>query len=66
MTIDGKENVKKRIKVFENDRYTTYLYILENGNKYKDTVSKWTQKDKSISKGNYADTWLDNNYWKKI
>ena len=33
MRIDGKDNVKKRIKVFENDRYTTYLYIFENGNK---------------------------------
>ena len=45
MRIDGKDNVKKRIKVFENDRYTTYLYIFENGNKYKDTVPKWKQKD---------------------
>lgn len=45
MRIDGKDKVKKRIKVFENDRYTTYLYIFENGNKYTDTVPKWKQKD---------------------
>ena len=45
MRIDGKDNVKERIKVFENDRYTTYLYIFENGNQYTDTVPKWKQKD---------------------
>lgn len=45
MRIDGKDKVKERIKVFENDRYTTYLYIFENGNKYTDTVPKWKQKD---------------------
>ena len=45
MRIDGKDNVKERIKVFENDRYTTCLYIFENGNKYTDTVPKWKQKD---------------------
>ena len=45
MRIDGKDKVKKRIKVFENDRYITYLYIFENGNKYKDTIPKWKQKD---------------------
>ena len=45
MKIDGKDKVKKRIKVFENDRYTTYLHIFENGNKYTDTVPKWKQKD---------------------
>ena len=41
MNIDGKENVKERIKLFESDNFTTYLYIFENGNKYPDTVSKW-------------------------
>ena len=45
MKIDGKERVKERIKVFENDNYITYLYIFENGNSYKDTVDKWKQKD---------------------
>lgn len=45
MRIDGKDKVKERIKVFESDRYTTYLYIFENGNKYTDTVLKWKQKD---------------------
>lgn len=45
MRIDGKNNVKKRIKVFENNRYITYLYVFENGNQYTDTVPKWKQKD---------------------
>ena len=45
MKIDEKENVKERIKVFENNQYITYLYIFENGNSYKDTVLKWKQKD---------------------
>lgn len=45
MYIDGKANVKKRIKIFESDYFTTYLYEFENGNQYKDTVSKWKQKD---------------------
>ena len=45
MKIDGKENVKERIKVFENNQYITYLYIFENGSSYRDTVSKWKQKD---------------------
>lgn len=45
MKIDGKERVKERIKVFENDKYITYLYIFENGNSYRDTVDKWKQKD---------------------
>ena len=40
MRIDGKDKVKERMKVFENDRY-----IFENGNKYTDTVPKWKQKD---------------------
>lgn len=48
MRIDGKDKVKKRIKVFENDQYITYLYIFENGNKYTDTVPKWKQKDFSL------------------
>ena len=30
MKIDGKDNVKERIKIFENSKYTTYLYIFEN------------------------------------
>ena len=66
MRIDGKDKVKERIKVFENDRYITYLYIFENGNKYTDTVPKWKQTDKSIPKGSNVDTWLENNYWKKV
>lgn len=45
MTVDGKVKVKKRIKVFENNKFITYLYIFENGNSYKETVSKWKQKD---------------------
>jgi hypothetical protein len=45
MRIDGKDKVKKRVKVFENNKYITYLYVFENGNQYTDTVSKWKQKD---------------------
>ena len=45
MTVDGKVKVKKRIKVFENNKFITYLYIFENGNSYKETVSKWKQRD---------------------
>jgi hypothetical protein len=45
MNIDGKVNVKERIKIFESDDFTTYLYKFENGNKYTDTISKWKQKD---------------------
>lgn len=43
MDIDGKQNVKERIKVFENDSYTTYFYVFENGNGYNDTVNTWNQ-----------------------
>ena len=45
MDIDGKTNVKERIKIFENNDYTTYLYKFENGNQYKDTVKKWKRTD---------------------
>ena len=45
MNIDGKTKVKERIKIFENDNFTTYLYKFENGNQYTDTVPKWKQKD---------------------
>lgn len=68
MRIDGKDNVKERIEIFntENSNYITYKYVFENDNSYNDTVPKWTQKDKSIPKGSNVDTWLENNYWKKI
>ena len=45
MNIDGKTNVKERIKVFENNKFITYLYIFENGNSYKETINKWKQRD---------------------
>lgn len=45
MTVDGKVKVKERIKVFENNKFITYLYIFENGNSYKETISKWKQRD---------------------
>ena len=66
MTIDGKENVKERIEIFDGERFTTYRYIFENENAYNDTVDKWTPKDTSTPKGSNVDTWLENNYWKKI
>lgn len=65
MDIDGKTNVKERIKIFENDDYITYLYKFENGNQYTDTVSKWKQKDKPKVERKHIETWLENNYWKK-
>lgn len=45
MIIDGKENVKERIKIYENKYFITYLYIFENGNSYRETKPKWIQKD---------------------
>lgn len=66
MNIDGKENVKERIKIFENDDFITYLYKFKNGNQYNDTVSKLREKIKKVSRKNCADTRLANNYWKKI
>ena len=47
MRIDGKDNVKKRIEIFntEDSNYITYKYVFENGNSYNDTVPKWKQKD---------------------
>ena len=45
MTVDGKVKVKERIKVFENSKFITFLYIFENGNSYKETISKWKQRD---------------------
>ena len=45
MTIDGKVNVKEKIKVSEQNNFITYLYVFENGNSYRETVSKWKQRD---------------------
>ncbi len=66
MDIDGKTKVKERIKVFESNDFTTYLYKFENGNEYKDTVPKWKPKDMTAYKRSHIDTWLENNYWKKM
>lgn len=45
MTVDGKENVKEKIKIYTGENYTTYKYIFKNGNSYKETISKWKQRD---------------------
>jgi len=45
MNIDGKENVKERVKVFESNKFITYLYIFKNGNSYRETRNKWKQRD---------------------
>ena len=47
MRIDGKDNVKERIEIFntEDSNYITYKYVFENDNSYNDTVPKWKQKD---------------------
>lgn len=49
MAIDCKENVKNKIKIFENDYFTTYCYEFENGNKYNECETKWIQRDFSLS-----------------
>ena len=49
MTRDGKENVKERIKIFENRYFITYRYIFENGNAYNETQLRWTQTDFTTS-----------------
>lgn len=47
MRIDGKDNVKERIEIFntKDSNYITYKYVFENDNSYNDTVPKWKQKD---------------------
>ena len=49
MTIDGKENVKERNKVYEGKYFITYKYIFENENSYNETQTKWVQKDFTTS-----------------
>lgn len=66
MRIDGKDKVKERIKVFENDRYITYLYIFENENKYTDTIPKWKQKDFGYRTIYNVEDRLMNKYIKEI
>ena len=66
MTIDGKENVKERIEIFNGPNFITYKYVFKNDNSYNDTVDKWTPTDTGTFRKNYEDTWLENNYWKKI
>ena len=50
MRIDGKDNVKERIEIFNrpDSNFITYKYIFENENYYNDTVDKWKQKDFSL------------------
>lgn len=55
---------EKIIKEYE--KFILIEVTCENGAKYRTTIDKWTQKDKSIPKGSNVDTWLENNYWKKI
>lgn len=43
--IDGKCDVKTRTMVFETNKFITYLYEFENGNKYKECQPKWKQTD---------------------
>lgn len=66
MNIDGKVNVKERIKIFESNDFTTYLYKFENGNKYTDTVTKWKQSSIPALKGHNPDKRLERNYWERI
>lgn len=66
MTIDGKEDVKERIEISKQLDFTTYKYVFNNGNYYNESVPKWTPTDTGVFRKNYEDTWLENNYWKKI
>lgn len=50
----------------EYEKFILIEVTCENGAKYRTTIDKWTQTDKSIPKGSNVDTWLENNYWKKI
>jgi hypothetical protein len=66
MNVDGKTNVKERIKIFESDDFITYLYKFENGNQYTDTVSKWKQKVSNISVRHIPEDRLNKKYWEMI
>ena len=50
----------------EYEKFILIEVTCENGAKYRTTIDKWTQKDKSIPEETNYDTWLENNYWKKI
>lgn len=58
-----KSNEKK---IKEYDRYILIEVSCPNNQKYRTTIDKWIQKDNSIPKGSNIETWLENNYWKKI
>ena len=53
-------------KIKEYDRFVLIEVACPHEQSYKTTIDKWTQTDKSIPKGSNVDTWLENNYWKKI
>ena len=40
-----KDNLKEKIKIYENKYFITYKYVFENGNSYRESVSKWLQRD---------------------
>ncbi len=66
MNIDGKTNVKERIKIFESDDFTTYTYKFENGNQYSDTVPKWQQRTRNVLVKHNPDDRLERNYWERL
>lgn len=66
MRIDGKDNVKERITIFDGPDFTTYKYIFENENYYNDTVPKWKQKDFGYRTIYNVEDRLMNKYIKEI
>ena len=55
---------EKEIK--EYDRFILIEVSCPNNQKYRTTIDNWEAKDIGTLKGSNIDTWLDNNYWKKI
>lgn len=68
MRIDGKDNVKERIEIFNrpDSNFITYKYIFENENYYNDTVDKWKQKDFGYRTIYNVEDRLMNKYIKEI
>ena len=68
MRIDGIDNVKERIEIFNrpDSNFITYKYIFENENYYNDTVDKWKQKDFGYRTIYNVEDRLMNKYIKEI
>ena len=58
-----KDNLKEKIKIYENKYFVTYKYVFENGNSYKETVSKWKQRDFKTNLLSPVENFIKNFYW---